>query len=97
MKLATLRSAHPDGRLIVVSRDLRKAASADWIVPNLLQAIQQWDLVAPALHSLSDRLNAGELGDAFDFEPAACAAPLPRCFRKRRFIWPAAPNSRMCC
>lgn len=81
MKLATLRSGHPDGRLIVVSRDLRRAADAGWIVPNLLQAIQQWDMVAPALQSLSVRLNAGEVLEAFEFDPAACAAPLPRCFQ----------------
>ncbi|RJF95681.1 fumarylacetoacetate hydrolase family protein [Noviherbaspirillum saxi] len=81
MKLATLRSTSPDGRLIVVSRDLRKAVDAAAIAPSLRQAIEQWDLVAPALQALSDRLNTGDASGAFDFDTTACAAPLPRCFQ----------------
>jgi fumarylacetoacetate (FAA) hydrolase len=78
MKLATLKSDHPDGRLIVVSRDLRHAADAGAIAPTLLTAIERWDEVRDALQTMSDKLNAATLTDCFAFDPTACAAPLPR-------------------
>ena len=34
MKLATYRDGSPDGRLMVVSRDLRRALDAGTIAPN---------------------------------------------------------------
>jgi len=81
MKFATLRTDEPDGRLVIVSRDLRTAVDATAIAPNLLQAMQRWAHVQPALQALSDALNAGQASDAFAFEPTACAAPMPRCFQ----------------
>jgi fumarylacetoacetate (FAA) hydrolase len=67
-----------DGSLLVVSRDLASAVSATSITPDLLAAVQQWDDLAPALQTLSDDLNAGAVSGSFAFEPAHCAAPLPR-------------------
>ena len=67
-----------DGSLLVVSRDLAAAVSATSIAPDLLTALQQWDDLAPALQKLSDDLNAGAVSASFAFEPARCAAPLPR-------------------
>jgi fumarylacetoacetate (FAA) hydrolase len=81
MKLATLRSGDPDGRLVIVSRDLRKAVYAPPIAPNLLHVMQNWDSLAPALQALSDELNSGKSAFAFDFEPTQCMAPLPRSFQ----------------
>jgi fumarylacetoacetate (FAA) hydrolase len=81
MKLATLRTADPDGKLIVVSRDLRRAADASAIAPNLLAAVERWDVCAPGLQSIYQRLNAGSEASAFDFDARACAAPMPRCFQ----------------
>jgi fumarylacetoacetate (FAA) hydrolase len=81
MKLATLRNGEPDGSLLVVSRDLRRALDATSIAPNLLQALQHWDECAPRLQQLSDALNAGRAEGAADFVPAACMAPLPRTFQ----------------
>ncbi|MFZ4288761.1 fumarylacetoacetate hydrolase family protein [Variovorax sp. HJSM1_2] len=78
MKLASLCSDQPDGRLIVVSRDLSLVADASAIAPNLLTTLQQWETTAPALQKLYDRLNAGDCPDAQAFDAQACAAPLPR-------------------
>ena len=81
MKLATYRNGHPDGRLMVVSRDLGRALDATGLAPNLLHALQDWDAIAPELERLSDALNAGRRPDAMPFDPARCMAPLPRTFQ----------------
>jgi fumarylacetoacetate (FAA) hydrolase len=81
MKLASLRSPDPDGRLVVVSRDLRRAADAGAIAANLLEAVERWDACAPVLKLLYDRLNEGIEASAFDFDPSACTAPMPRCYQ----------------
>lgn len=78
MKLATLRGSGPDGKLVVVSRDLSKAVSAEGTAATLLQALEQWQAVAPALQQLSDALNAGAAKGAFAFDQASALAPLPR-------------------
>jgi fumarylacetoacetate (FAA) hydrolase len=78
MKLATLKDDGRDGRLIVVSHDHTLAVSADGIAPTLIDAVQRWDSVAPALQTLYEALNAGTAAQAFAFDPAACSAPLPR-------------------
>ncbi|MBU9641155.1 fumarylacetoacetate hydrolase family protein [Burkholderia gladioli] len=78
MKLASLKCGSPDGELIVVSRDLRRAVRAESIAPTMRAALDAWSSVMPALETLYARLNAGSLPDAFDFVPTACGAPLPR-------------------
>ncbi len=80
MKLATLKARSPDGRLVVVSRDLTRAVFAA-SAGTLQDALDRWDEVAPALQAQSDQLNAGEAADAFAFDAAAAAAPLPRAFQ----------------
>lgn len=81
MKLATYRDGTPDGRLLVVSRDLHRAADAGMIAPNLLMALERWNSVVPDLQRLSDMLNEGEAANSFAFEPHRCMAPLPRTFQ----------------
>ena len=78
MKFATLKTVTLDGCLLVVSRDLSRAIDASAIAPNLLDAMQHWDSVKPALQAMYDALNADAALAAFPFEPANCAAPLPR-------------------
>lgn len=78
MKLATLRNARRDGRLVVVSRDLAKAVDAAPAAATMREAIENWTAVEPALQKLYDALNAGGLQDAFPFDPGQAMAPLPR-------------------
>lgn len=74
MKFASLR----DGRLLLVSRDQTRAVHATPIASGLLDALQRWDAVALPLTDLYKSLNAGTAPGAFDFDPSACTAPLPR-------------------
>jgi len=78
MKFATLPNDTCDGRLIVVSTDLTRAVDATAIAPSLLHALQHWAEVETPLQALYQDLNAGRAAAAFAFEPARCAAPLPR-------------------
>lgn len=78
MKFATLKDDTLDGCLVLVSQDGTRAVATSAIVPSLINALQHWDAVAPSLQTLSDALNAGTAVNSFAFDPAACAAPLPR-------------------
>jgi fumarylacetoacetate (FAA) hydrolase len=78
MRFATLRDGSLDGRLLLVSRDGLRAVEAAPVAPSLLAALQRWADVQPALEALADALDAGRAAGAFDFDPHACAAPLPR-------------------
>ena len=78
MKLATIKDGSRDGQLAVVARDLKTAHMADAIAPTLRAALDDWAFIAPQLEALYGQLNAGQLRRAFDFDPAACMAPLPR-------------------
>ena len=78
MKLASLKHGR-DGSLVVVSRDLTKAANAADIAPTLQAALDEWELLAPQLAARYELLNAGKV-ESFGFDQAACASPLPRAF-----------------
>jgi fumarylacetoacetate (FAA) hydrolase len=78
MKLASLKASHPDGELIVVSRDLTRAVRASTIVPTMRAALDAWSSAQPELQLLYDALNKGEARQTFEFDPYACTAPLPR-------------------
>ena len=79
MKLASLKSGR-DGKLIVVSRDLSRAVSAESIAPTLQAALDNWAECEPKLTALFDRLQAGEVSGEFAFDTTAVAAPLPRSY-----------------
>jgi len=81
MKLATLKNQHRDGRLVIVSRDLRHAVDATTIAPTLQSAIERWAEVEPALQTLYTRLNAAQAPGAFAFDPRQAMAPLPRAYQ----------------
>jgi fumarylacetoacetate (FAA) hydrolase len=80
MKLGSLKEGGRDGTLIVISRDLRRAVRADGIAPTLQRALEDWSNAAPRLNALSEDLNAGSAAGAFDLDPLALAAPLPRAY-----------------
>jgi fumarylacetoacetate (FAA) hydrolase len=80
MKLASLKQGR-DGRLIVVSRDLKHAIAADGIAPTLQSALDNWDRVAPQLQALYAELNSGAPVGQFSFRASDCASPLPRAYQ----------------
>jgi len=78
VKLATIRNRTRDGRLAVVSRDLRTAAYADGIAGTMQQALDDWQSTAPRLAMLAAQLKTGTASGSFAFDPSAAMAPLPR-------------------
>jgi fumarylacetoacetate (FAA) hydrolase len=80
MKLASLKSGR-DGRLVVVSADLSRMAPAQAVAPTLQAALDDWAGAEPALREIAAALEAGKAEGAAPFDPAACAAPLPRAYQ----------------
>jgi fumarylacetoacetate (FAA) hydrolase len=80
MKLATQRDGTPDGRLLVVSSDLRTASPVDRIV-TLQQALDRWDEAEPMLRAVDRKLAAGNAREAAAFRPETIMAPLPRAWQ----------------
>ena len=90
VKLASLKGGR-DGRLVVVSHDLTRAAPVPEVAPTLQAALDDWQRHGPALERASADLDANVTLAAFDFDPRHCAAPLPRAYQ-----WAtAAPTSIM--
>jgi fumarylacetoacetate (FAA) hydrolase len=77
VKLASLKRGR-DGELVVVSRDLHRMLRAGSSAATLQAALDRWHDTEPVLRPLAARLEAGE-GEPFD--PALCAAPLPRAYQ----------------
>ncbi len=79
MKLATLKDGSRDGKLVVVSRDLRRCAPVEGIA-TLQQALDNWASSHGKLADIAARLESdGAFGDAFD--QAQAHSPLPRAFQ----------------
>jgi len=80
MKLGSLKSGR-DGRLVVASRDLTRAVSAERVAPTLQAALDRWAEVAPQLAQLARDLDAGKADASFALDPAGLASPLPRAYQ----------------
>jgi fumarylacetoacetate (FAA) hydrolase len=78
MKLATLKTDTKDGKLLVVSRDLRRATHARSPFITLQLALENWSVAEPILRKQYDRLNLCADGGAFSLSLASLTAPLPR-------------------
>jgi len=78
MKLASLKSGR-DGALIVVSRDLKRYATAGDIAPTLQAALDDWSRLAPLLQARFDALESGTVSSQA-FVEQDCHSPLPRAF-----------------
>ncbi len=77
MKLASLRAGR-DGRLVVVDRALQRCVAVPQIAATLQDALDDWTRAEPALRAVAQALEHGHVDAARPFDPAACAAPLPR-------------------
>lgn len=80
MKLGSLKSASPDGQLVVLSRDLAFAKPVPEIAATMQAALDQWADVAPRLETVSEALDAGRVKDAIAFDPKQAMSPLPRSY-----------------
>jgi fumarylacetoacetate (FAA) hydrolase len=79
LKLASLKGGR-DGRLIVVSRDLTRAAPvARWA--TLQSALDSWAEAEPDLQVCARDLESDHLSYSFPFKSSDCAAPLPRAYQ----------------
>jgi fumarylacetoacetate (FAA) hydrolase len=80
MKLASLKGGR-DGRLVVVSRDLKTCVWARRVAPTLQYALDNWQIAGPQLSRLYERLNSGDTDHIEPFDPKQCASPLPRAYQ----------------
>lgn len=81
MKLATLKDGSRDGRLVVVSRDLKTYVGVPKIAATMQHALDNWELVEPRLQQVYAMLNAGEAVDVHPFDQQYCHSPLPRAYQ----------------
>lgn len=79
MKLGSLKSTNnPDGELVVVSRNLKKAVKATTISPSLRTALENWSTVFPQLEKISAQLESGSASNVFDVRESDMHSALPR-------------------
>lgn len=81
MKLATLGNGTPDGRLVVVSRDLARAAPAPAVADTLQAALDGWAASEPGLLAVAQAVEDGSAPGLAPFDPGAARAPLPRAWQ----------------
>jgi len=79
MKLASLKHGR-DGKLVVVSRDLKRMVEATDIAPTLQAALDDWSIIEPRLRALYHSLNDGET-EGLAFKEKDCSSPLPRAYQ----------------
>ena len=80
MKLATLKNGTRDGRLVIVSRDLKRCTDAAHISTTLQSALEDWENIAPKLQELANRVETNEV-ETFEFLEQECESPLPRAYQ----------------
>lgn len=79
MKLGSLKDTkNKDGRLVLVSKDLKNYVEADDIAPSLLHAVEYWNQVESNLKERYQELNSGTAKNIKPYTESAMAAALPR-------------------
>ncbi|WP_349974979.1 fumarylacetoacetate hydrolase family protein [Pseudomonas sp. WHRI 8519] len=81
MKLASLDDGTKDGRLLVVSRDLRHAVDAADIAPTMQSAVEKWPQVEALLQERYESLNLRNVPGIIEFDAGQVLAPLPRAWQ----------------
>ena len=81
MKLASLKDGSRDGRLVVVSRDLKSCQPVPNIAATMQDALDNWDVAAPQLKQIYALLNQGSASGAKPFDESLCHSPLPRAYQ----------------
>lgn len=80
MKLGTLKSNSPDGILVVVSKDNKKAVKVPNVATHMQDAMDRWDEVQPKLEAVYQDLNNAKITEAFDVNQEDFHSPLPRAY-----------------
>ena len=80
MKLGSLKSSSPDGKLVVVSKDNLQYCTVENIAPNLRVALEKWSEVKSPLQEVYKKLNAGEVSSE-KVKEEDFLSPLPRTFQ----------------
>ena len=81
MKLASLKDGSRDGRLVVVSRDLKFCQPVPTIAATMQDALDNWDIAAPQLKQIYALLNQGSASGAQPFDENQAHSPLPRAYQ----------------
>ena len=81
MKLASLKEGGRDGTLVVVSRNLERAARVPDVAATLQAALDDWRAAEKLLRDAYDALNDGKIDGAFPFDAHRVASPLPRAYQ----------------
>jgi fumarylacetoacetate (FAA) hydrolase len=79
VKLAS-RAEGPDGRLLIVSRDLKQAVKAR-AAKTMQRALETWTSIEADLQAQYEALNAGAEPGAYALDPHELAAALPRAYQ----------------
>jgi len=80
VKLASLKKGGRDGTLIVVNREVNRAVAVPEIASTMQSAMDNWAETSPLLEAVYKKLQNGDAAQAFDLDPLALAAPLPRSY-----------------
>jgi fumarylacetoacetate (FAA) hydrolase len=79
--LATLRRGDRDGRLAIVNRAMTRCQLVPGIAPTMQAALDDWAAIEPKLAERAAALERNsDHSDVMPFDPAQCAAPLPRAY-----------------
>ena len=79
MKVASIKENNRDGRLVVVSKDLKKALRVPGVM-TLQAALDDWSKSEVLLHEADAVLQEGSSPEIFDFSEASLHSPLPRAY-----------------
>lgn len=80
MKLGSLKTQHPDGELVVVSKDLKKFVKVNQIAQTMQFAMDNWDSVEAKLQEIYKNLNDGKCESTEDVDQEKFHSPLPRAY-----------------
>ncbi|MGH6948158.1 MAG: fumarylacetoacetate hydrolase family protein [Kiloniellales bacterium] len=81
MKFASLKSGGRDGLLVVVDKALKRCVAVPQVARSLQAALDDWAKIAPRLAEIAKALERNAVPSTRAFDPAACAAPLPRAYQ----------------
>ena len=81
MKLGSLKDGTRDGKLLIVSDDLKWCVHKPSVAKTLQEALDNWKEVEPLLRKIAEDLSKGLLKDSFAFEEKKMHSPLPRAYQ----------------